>query len=87
MLNLCILASFASIFCSFYSTLELSIDETILLTSFPAARSSTRGFPVVEIVFYIEIGPSWFRPKMLDALGLGKERLIFRFSLFLMFDA
>ena len=41
---------------------------------------------VVEIVFYIEMGPSLSRPRMLDAWGRGKVRLTLRLELAFILD-
>lgn len=67
------------------STLEasLSIEEIKLLASLPISIRCS----AVECVLFIKSGPSWSRPKILDAFGLGKDRLTFRFELLLMFDA
>ena len=73
---------FIIIYYWFCSTLEFSIDEIKLLTSLPFSMSnSTRLGLLVEIVLCIDNGPSCSRPRIAEALGLGKDRLTLRFSL------
>ena len=41
---------------------------------------------LVDLVIYMEIGPSLSRPRILEALGRGKVRLTLRRAEFFMFD-
>ena len=78
--NLLIFASMVLFVLSAWLEL-LSIEDAIYYLS------AMRPVPMSDTVLFIEIGPSWSSPMILEALGRGKDLLTLRFALLFIFYA